>query len=144
MQQGVIEQERVMSEVDHARLSELVQGSAGQVGDAGDRSDVATLAQKLREATVLAPAAVPRTVVTMRSLVQLRDLERNEKFSCTLSFPDEADPTRQHVSVLSPLGATMVATRVGEVVECPTPSGPRQLRVERIYYQPEGARDYHL
>jgi regulator of nucleoside diphosphate kinase len=80
----------------------------------------------------------------MNSLVGLRDLERNEKFSCKLVFPELADPGRHLVSVLLPLGRAILGARVGQVVECPGATGPRRLRIERVFYQPEAARDLHL
>ncbi len=134
-----MQQNLIMSEHDHARLTEVVQRETHQRGP-----EIDLLARKLWSAQVVRPGDVPRNVVTMWSLVGLRDLDRNEKISCTLSFPDEADVARHKVSVDVPLGAGLVAASVGDVFECPAPSGVRQLRVERIYYQPEAARDYHL
>ena len=49
------------------------------------------LEERLETAMVIGKADIPRSVVTMNSLVGLRDVHLNEKFSCTLSYPDEAD-----------------------------------------------------
>ena len=95
-------------------------------------------------ATVVETVDVPRSIVTMNSLVSLRDVHLNEKFSCTLSYPEEADVVKHKVSVTVPLGSRMLGAREGDVIECPVPSGLRTLRVERIYYQPEAARDFPL
>lgn len=102
------------------------------------------LEQRLEAATVIETVDVPRSVVTMNSLVGLRDVDLNEKFSCTLSYPEEADVVKHKVSVTVPLGNRMLGAREGDTIECPVSSGLRTLRVERVYYQPEAARDFHL
>jgi regulator of nucleoside diphosphate kinase len=80
----------------------------------------------------------------MNSLVGLRDTEFNEKFSCTLSYPEEADVVKRKVSVTVPLGSGMLGAREGDTIKCPVPSGFRMLRMDRVYHQPEAARDFHL
>ena len=105
---------------------------------------LSALKERLETASVIDTADVPRSVITMNSLVGLRDVELNEKFSCTLSYPEEADVEKRKVSVTAPLGNRMLGTREGETIECPVASGLRTLRVERVYYQPEAARDFHL
>jgi len=102
------------------------------------------LEERLETATVIETMDVPRSVVTMNSLVGLRDLNLNEKFSCTLSYPEDADVVKHKVSVTMPLGNSMLGAREGDMIECPVSSGLRTLRVERVYYQPEAARDFHL
>ena len=102
------------------------------------------LAQRLEDATVIDTVDVPRSVVTMNSLVGLSDVDLNEKFSCTLSYPEEADVVKHKVSVTVPLGNRMLGAREGDTIECPVAAGHRTLRVERVYYQPEAARDFHL
>jgi regulator of nucleoside diphosphate kinase len=102
------------------------------------------LEERLEDATVIDTVDVPRPVVTMNSLVGLRDIDLNEKFSCTLSYPEEADVVKRKVSVTVPLGNRMLGAREGDTIECPVPSGRRTLRIERVYYQPEAARDFHL
>ena len=102
------------------------------------------LAERLEWARVIDTGDIPRSVVTMNSLVGLRDLELNEKFSCTLSYPDQADLVKHKVSVAVPLGSRMLGAREGDTIQCPVPSGLRALRIERVYYQPEAARDFHL
>ena len=102
------------------------------------------LEKRLETATVVETVDVPVSVVTMNSFVGLRDLDLNEKFSCTLSYPEDADVVTRKVSVTVPLGNRMLGAREGDIIESPVSSGHRTLRVERVYYQPEAARDFHL
>jgi regulator of nucleoside diphosphate kinase len=102
------------------------------------------LEERLEAAAVIETADIPRSIVTMNSLVGLRDAELNEKFSCTLTYPEEADAVKHKVSVTLPLGHHMLGAREGDTIECPVSSGRRTFRVERVYYQPEAARDFQL
>ena len=80
----------------------------------------------------------------MNSLVGLRDVQLDEKLTCFLAYPDEADLLQRKVSVAVPLGTEMLGRPVGAIVAVPVNNGVRQLRIERVYYQPEAAGDFHL
>jgi regulator of nucleoside diphosphate kinase len=127
---------------DAERLKRLVDRlrTTGRV----DEIDLDQLEQRVQTARVIDAEDIPRSVVTMNSLVGLRNLQANEKFSCSVAYPDEADLIKRKVSVASRLGRALLGSRVGDTIECPVESGMRALRVERVYYQPEAARDFHL
>ncbi|MGB7160122.1 MAG: GreA/GreB family elongation factor [Tepidisphaeraceae bacterium] len=135
-------QKALITERDSEQLLALL-GHLRETGEA-QRECLDRLATRLEAATVIDVEDIPRSVVTMNSLVGLRDLAANEKFSCTLAYPDQADVVKHKVAVTVPLGADMLGSRVGDTIECPVPSGVRTLRVERVFYQPEAARDFHL
>jgi regulator of nucleoside diphosphate kinase len=80
----------------------------------------------------------------MHARVRVRDLRSGETETYTLVYPDEADIDDGKLSVLAPLGAALLGTRAGRVVEVAAPAGPRRVKVERVLYQPEAVGDYHL
>ena len=135
-------QRHMLTEVDQVRLRELLDSlsSCGGV----EKEHAGLLCRRVSEARVIPQRGVPRDLVTMNSLVGLRDLDANEKWSCTLAYPQDADVVARRVSVAVPFGAMILGQRVGDMVECPTGSGARHLRIERVYYQPEASGDYHL
>jgi len=135
-------EQHVLTEVDRLRLRELLDWLLSAGG--AQKECVDLLSRRVKEARVVDQRNVPRDVVTMNSLVGLRDLDADEKWSCTLAYPQDADPVSRKVSVAVPLGAMILGRRVGDTVECPVASGTRQLRIERVYYQPEAAGDFHL
>jgi regulator of nucleoside diphosphate kinase len=51
---------------------------------------------------------------------------------------------KHKVAVTMPLGNCMLGAFEGDTIECPVSSGVRTLRIERVFYQPEAARDFHL
>jgi regulator of nucleoside diphosphate kinase len=138
----MIQQKVLITQSDRERLLTLLT----RLRDWGDTpaDHLSALERRLEAATVIETADVPRTVVTMNSLVGLRDVDLNQKFSCTLSYPEDADVTKHKVSVTVPLGNRLLGAREGDTIECPVASGLRTLRVERVYYQPEAARDFQL
>ena len=127
---------------DAERLRGLV-NRLRKTGNVGE-DDLAQLEQRVEMARVIDAEDIPRSVVTMNSLVGLRNLQANEKFSCSVTYPEEADLIKRKVSVATPLGRALLGSRVGDTIECPVESGVRALRVDRVYYQPEAARDFHL
>lgn len=50
----------------------------------------------------------------------------------TLVGPTEADLAQGRLSAESPVGQALVGRSEGEVVEVPTPKGPRSYRIERL------------
>jgi regulator of nucleoside diphosphate kinase len=132
----------VVTNRDHERLL----AALNRLGDssAEDKSAIENLTHRLMAAGLADQREVPRSLVTMNSLVGLRDLELNRKLTCTLAYPDEADVLKHRVSVTASLGTELLGRRVGDVVECPVPSGVRSLRIEQVYYQPEAAGHFHL
>lgn len=132
----------LLTEVDQLRLRELLDWLLSSGGARKEYVDL--LSQRIKDAHVVEQRSMPRDVVTMNSLVGMRDLDANEKWSCTLAYPQDADVVARKVSVAVPLGAMILGQRVGDTVECPVASGVRHLRIERVYYQPEAAGDYYL
>jgi regulator of nucleoside diphosphate kinase len=125
---------------DKKRLDELI----AVVREFGEhaRDDLDDLAAELSRATVVKSTKVPANVVTMNSKVILHDLDTSEEETYALVFPSEADASSGAISVLAPIGTAILGYREGDVVEWPVPSGIRQIRIEKILYQPEAAGDF--
>jgi regulator of nucleoside diphosphate kinase len=125
---------------DKKRLDELI----AVVREFGEhaRDDLDDLAAELSRATVVKSTKVPANVVTMNSKVILHDLDTSEEETYALVFPSEADASSAAISVLAPIGTAILGYREGDVVEWPVPSGIRQIRIEKILYQPEAAGDF--
>ena len=101
------------------------------------------LASELATAKIVEPKAVPDDVITMNSIVKFKD-EQGESLEYGLVFPEDADITERKISILSPIGCSLIGHRVGNSITLPTPKGSRVLTVEEITYQPERAGDMDL
>jgi regulator of nucleoside diphosphate kinase len=129
--------DRHITQFDHDRLWRVA-------GHAGERPAADDLENQLDRATVVPARQVPPDVVTMNSQLEVEDLQTGDRKVVTVVFPDAADARAGKVSVLAPLGVAVLGSRVGEVVECHRPGGPRRLRVNRLLFQPEAAGRYDL
>jgi regulator of nucleoside diphosphate kinase len=131
----------VITEADFDRLKHLTESPRYRVSHA---ALLMTLKSDLDRGTVVAPGEVPRGIVTMHSQVKVLDTKTRESETYTLVYPDEADIGDGKLSVLAPLGAALLGTRVGQTIKFQAPAGLRRLKVEKILYQPEAACDFHL
>jgi len=96
----------------------------------------------LETAAVVASEQLPPGVVTLGRGFRLRDLETEEEAEYTLVLPDLADLARGHISVLAPIGASLLGAQERETITFSTPLSTRRLRIEAVVCGPgeAGAR----
>ena len=140
-QRRMTRDELLITEADFDRLRHLVESPRYRVSHA---MLIPLLKEGLERCRVVEPSGVPRGVVTMHSVVTVRDTRAGEPETYTLVFPDDADIDAGKLSVLAPLGAALLGASVGQTIEFAAPGGRRRLKVERVLYQPEAAGHYHL
>ena len=133
--------ELLITDADFDRLKHLVESPRYRVTHA---MLIPKLKEGLERCRVVEPGRVPKGVVTMHSKVIVRDLKADESETYTLVFPDDADINEGKLSVLAPLGAALLGARAEQVVEFDAPGGTRQLKVEKVLYQPEASGHFHL
>ena len=127
----------IISRTDRQRLESLI--SAARMDFRVRPEYLAALEAELQQARVVPPGETPPDVVTMNSVVRLRDLESGETEEYELVYPADADVEHNRISVLAPVGTAILGDRAGDVIEWPVPAGLRRLRVEELQYQPERA-----
>jgi len=132
---------RTMTEFDLRRLNALFQRFREQVRPP---ATLTALERDVAQAVAVKPEEIPSAVVTMNSEVEVFDLDTEERRSITVVFPSMAAIEHGRVSVLAPLGAALIGNSEGAHVALHTPRGPRQLRVERVLFQPEAAGRFDL
>lgn len=134
--------ERTLTDLDHVRLKNLMRR------DLRERLSPSTTQQieNTLDACAVAPARkVSPDVVTMYSQVLLLDRASGERSKLTLCYPADAQPADGFISVLSPLGWSLLGLRVGQVARWSTPSGgERAAEVLAILFQPEASGDYSM
>jgi regulator of nucleoside diphosphate kinase len=127
--------ERMLTKVDHIRLSRL----AARLGP-----DTSPWVRSLLNDSYLVPSpAIPESVVTMYTQVLLQVDPASAPFKVTLCYPADAEPARGFISVLSPLGASLLGLEAGDIARWRTPRGEnRSARVLEVLFQPEASGDY--
>ena len=129
--------ERTLTQIDYVRLTRLLAHGPGA-------GAVESMQELLASSDLVASPEVPPTVVTMYTQVLLQDPDRDAApYTLTLCYPDHAEPARGFVSVLSPVGTSLLGLRVGEVARWPLPGGRfGAARIVAVLFQPEATGDY--
>lgn len=133
----------VVTHLDAMRLRLLV--AAFDVGSTHKLAAWLTrLDRLLNGACVLSPETIASDVVTMNSIVRLRDLNTCRTADLELIFPTGTGPLRDRdantfyrVSVLNPMGLSVLGRPAGYEIH-------DRLLIETILYQPEAAGEYEL
>ena len=124
---------RLLNELDHLRLRRLVP----------QRGATGPLAELLEMADLVAPQEMPPNVATMRSRLLLEELPSGTQRTYTLCYPEDADPVRGDLSVLSPAGASLLGLTVGSEARWQSLDGQHHaVRLLEILYQPEAAGEW--
>ena len=125
--------ERMLTELDHARLVKLLDKT-------GHHPALETL---LGSTELIRSREAPADIVTMYSQLMLVDARSGERRKLTLCYPDDAEPAAGFVSVLSPVGIGLIGLPLGATASWTLPGGSQVVaRVEEILFQPEASGDY--
>jgi len=88
------------------------------------------------------PKNIPHDVITMNSVVRIKDLDTNEEKTFALVFPGKAKVAEKAISILAPVGTALIGYREGDIIEWEVPAGKKRLQVMEIVYQPERVGNY--
>ncbi len=102
------------------------------------------LKAELDKARVLPPKDVPGNVVTMNSIVRIKDLDTGEEKTFALVFPGKAGAGGKAVSILAPIGIALIGYKEGDIIEWHIPGADIRLQIMEIVYQPERLGNYDL
>ena len=127
----------VITQDDMARLRELVR--QGRKASRRDQDHLAELDRELGRAEIIGVEDLAPDVVTMHSIVRVRDLDTGARRVYTLVFPVEADIEKKRISILAPIATALLGYRAGDSVRWKTPGGTKHLEIEEVLFQPEGA-----
>ncbi len=128
---ATLNSERLLTELDFARL----QLKNGQLPT--------ELKETCASADLMPSQDIPADIITMYSQFEIVDLRSHYRQKLTLCYPVDAEPSLGFVSVMSPVGASLLGLQVGAVAHWRTPSGEAcAARVDALLFQPEASGDY--
>ena len=120
--------ERTLTELDHARLSHLI--------------DVHRVSH-WQQADVVPSRQVAPDVVTLYSLIEVQRPGQAAREKLALCYPADAEPDQGFISVLSPMGMALLGLRLGDTARWHEPTGePAQATIVAMLFQPESSGDY--
>lgn len=116
----------------HGDLSENAEYHAAKERQSLTEGRILEYKDKLSRAEVIDCSKVSCKRVVFGTVVTLVDLDTDEEVSYQLLGPEESDVKKGSISVLSPLGRSMLGKEVGDEVLTKTPGGVREFEVIEI------------
>ena len=114
---------------DHGDLKENAEYHAAKERQGFIEGRIMELKDKLGRAEIIDCTKVNCEIVVFGTVVTVSDLDTDEEFVYTLLGPEESDIKKGRISVVSPLGSSMLGKIVGDEFQVRTPGGVRQFEV---------------
>ena len=124
--------ERIRDARDLGDLSENFdyQDSKRQQGFIAGR--IADLQAMLERARIVEESGPGSDTVGMGSTVRIRDTEFDDEFTYKLVGSYEADPSKDLISISSPLGTALVGRVAGEEISVEAPAGTQSYKILEV------------
>ncbi len=117
---------------EHGDLKENAEYHAAKDRQGHIEGRILELKDKLSRAEVIDCSKVNTNTVVFGTVVALIDLDTDEEVTYQLLGPEEADVKSGSISVLSPIGRSMLGKEVGDEVTVVTPGGKREFEIAAI------------
>lgn len=103
--------------------------NVAEQGSCAEPRASAFLKNEIGRAEILLEPQVLRGLVTMNCRVSFRDVGSSNEMSVELVFPEAANEAAGRISVLSPLGASLLGMSVGQTIQFVDERGARRTIV---------------
>ncbi len=123
----------------HGDLSENAEYHAAKERQSMIEGRIMELKDKLGRAEVIDCTKVSTDRAVFGTVVTLMDLDTEEEITYQLLGPEEADVKKGSISVLSPLGQSILGREPGDEIVTRTPGGVREFEVVEIRAQEPSA-----
>ncbi|RYF54330.1 MAG: transcription elongation factor GreAB [Comamonadaceae bacterium] len=127
----VVHAERKLTDLDFARLTKLA-----------DEQLPLAFSEMLDVVEVVPRHDIPTDLVTMNSRIEIVDVHTSRRHELTICYPRDADPSVGLISVLSPVGSSLIGLKVCDVARWLAPNGEDcAAQIVAIQYRPEDHSD---
>ncbi len=116
----------------HGDLKENAEYHAAKERQGMVEGRIMELKDKLGRAEVIDCTAVSTGRAVFGAVVTLMDMETDDEVTYQLLGPEESDVKKGSISVLAPLGRSILGKEVGDEVVTKTPGGVREFEVVEI------------
>ncbi len=117
---------------EHGDLKENAEYHAAKERQGHIEGRILELKDKLSRAEVIDCTKVDNATIVFGTVAVLMDMETEEEVTYQLLGPEEADVKSGSISVLSPLGSSMLGKEEGDEIIVNTPGGTREFEVVEI------------
>ena len=90
------------------------------------------LENMLKNASIVDENEVPKDVVSVGSIVKVKDYEFDEEVEYIIVGSAEADPMNNKISNESPVGNGLIGKKVGDIIEVTVPDGVSKYEILEV------------
>jgi regulator of nucleoside diphosphate kinase len=127
--------EITVTKVDYSRLNSLILASLDKKNQ--DIRELNFLNIEIKRAQKIEPKRIQPNIVTMNSEIEVTFLDSKQSMVLRLVYPHDANYKEKLISVLSPLGCALLGYQVGSIVSFKTPTRTKEVRIDKVLFQPE-------
>ncbi|TGM34818.1 nucleoside diphosphate kinase regulator [Leptospira biflexa] len=130
-----------ITNLDYIRLKKMIlEYSKRNKTDA----NVQDLLGEIERAQKVDSNQIPSNVVTMNSVIEIKNLEGIEFKEFRLVYPEDSNLDQNQISILAPIATASIGYKTGDVIFWNVPDGVYRFQITEIKYQPEANGDFHL
>jgi transcription elongation factor GreA len=119
----------------HGDISENADYDAAKDRQAMIEGRIAEIQAKLANSEVVDTATLESRTIIFGAIVELQDLETDEKVKYQIVGEDESDVKAGKVSIFSPIARSMIGKKKGDVIEFKSPKGEKEFEVLNFYFK---------
>lgn len=121
--------EKIKVALGYGDLSENSEYDEAKNEQAFTEGRILQLENMLKNATVVDESEIPTDIVSVGSIVKVKDYDFDEVVEYTIVGSAEADPMNFKISNESPVGSGLIGKGVGDVVEVTVPDGISKFEI---------------
>lgn len=124
--------ERIAEARSHGDLSENAEYDAAKEEQGLLELRISKMDDLLSRASVIDISNMPKDQAHILSTLTVKNLNNSKTYKYTLVSPEEADIDKGKISITSPVGQSLMGTKVKQVVQAKVPAGLIKFEVLKI------------
>lgn len=124
--------EKIKVALGYGDLSENSEYDEAKNEQAFTEGRIIQLENMLKNAQVVDESEIPNDIVSVGTVVKVKDYEFDEEEEFIIVGSAEADPMNNKISNESPVGDALIGKKVGEIVEVQVPDGVNKFEILEI------------
>ena len=124
--------DRIKVAISFGDISENAEYDEAKNEQAQVEERIMKLETMIRRAVIIDESSIDVNVVTIGSIVKVKDLEFEQDDEYTIVGSAEADPYDGKISNESPVGKALLGRRTGDIVEVQVPDGTAKFEILEI------------
>lgn len=124
--------ERIKIALGYGDLSENSEYDEAKSAQEDNENKIVELENKLRHAKIIDDSEINTKTVQVGNTVTVLDIEFNENVTYTIVGSTEVDLAQNKISNESPIGAALLGSKKGQIVEAKVPTGVLKFKILSI------------